>query len=199
MSGNSPEYRREYVNKTRALLKELHICRECGEQDAYTLNGRTVCADCAAKLAEYKRKAYSVDGGQKNHEHCKARRERLKAEHKCPYCGRDLPEGYAYITCEKCRAKMRIATAENRRKKGTSTREYRMRDGWCFSCNKRPALEGKKLCRECYDKRLPIALANLEKTRGKVHPWRNQRTEKGLSKVNGALQSTAKCIPPRTL
>lgn len=197
MSGNSPEYRREYTNKTRALLKELHICRECGEQDAYTLHGRTVCADCAARLAEYKRKAYLADGGQKNHEHCKARRERLKAEHKCPYCGRALPEEYAYITCEKCRAKMRVVTAENRRKKGTSTWEARRRDGWCFLCNKRPALEGKKLCRECYNKRLPIALANLEKTRGEAHPWQNLRSGKNLSKVNGELQTTAKYTPPR--
>jgi hypothetical protein len=42
----------EYNKQTRQLRIRLHLCRECGKQDAYTLNGRTRCADCVAKDTE---------------------------------------------------------------------------------------------------------------------------------------------------
>ena len=33
----------------RAKLKANHICRDCKKTDAYTLAGRTYCAECAEK------------------------------------------------------------------------------------------------------------------------------------------------------
>ena len=39
----------------RAKLKAHHICRDCKQTDAYTLAGRTYCADCAQKMANRKR------------------------------------------------------------------------------------------------------------------------------------------------
>lgn len=35
-----------YNADVRALRKRLHLCRECGRQDAYTLAGHSKCADC---------------------------------------------------------------------------------------------------------------------------------------------------------
>lgn len=49
----------------RKLLKKHHICRDCKKQDAYTLAGRTYCAECAQKQAEAKRNEYARDGGKK--------------------------------------------------------------------------------------------------------------------------------------
>ena len=39
----------QYNAELRALRKRLHLCRECGRQDAYTLAGRTKCADCVER------------------------------------------------------------------------------------------------------------------------------------------------------
>lgn len=36
----------------RKRLKAAHLCRECKKQDAYTLGGRTYCAECAALTPE---------------------------------------------------------------------------------------------------------------------------------------------------
>lgn len=48
-------HKKEYyeLNKQRReTLKILHRCRECGKQDAFTLAGRTRCADCVEKDTE---------------------------------------------------------------------------------------------------------------------------------------------------
>ena len=40
----------------RAKLKANHICRDCKQTDAYTLAGRTYCAECARKWQIAKKK-----------------------------------------------------------------------------------------------------------------------------------------------
>lgn len=42
-------YQRRYKAEQRAFAKAHHRCAQCLRQDAYTLNGRYYCADCAAK------------------------------------------------------------------------------------------------------------------------------------------------------
>lgn len=39
----------------RAKLKALHLCTRCKTQDAYTLRGRALCAECAAIIAARRR------------------------------------------------------------------------------------------------------------------------------------------------
>ena len=43
----------------REKLKANHICRDCKQTDAYTLAGRTYCAECAEKMANRKREKRS--------------------------------------------------------------------------------------------------------------------------------------------
>ena len=43
----------------RAKLKANHICRDCKQTDAYTLAGRTYCAECAEKMANRKKEKRS--------------------------------------------------------------------------------------------------------------------------------------------
>ena len=61
------EYHRQYYEshkkeqyernkQRRQTLKILHRCRECGKQDAFTLIGRTRCADCVEKDTEQRRR-----------------------------------------------------------------------------------------------------------------------------------------------
>ena len=90
-------------NEYRRLLKKHHLCRECKQQDVYTLTGRTSCFKCSEK-------------------------ERLRRE-----------------------------------RRGISPRM----SGICYQCNKKPCIEGKKLCQECYDKKVIVAMKNLEKAREK--------------------------------
>lgn len=44
----------------RAKLKANHICRDCKQTDAYTLAGRTYCAECAEKMANRKKKKTGI-------------------------------------------------------------------------------------------------------------------------------------------
>lgn len=105
--------KKEYRN----LLKKHHFCRDCKKQDAFTLNGRTYCAECAEKIAERKRNERKKDGGEKERIACKKHREKNKKEHKCVYCGRKMPEDYNYKTCVYCRAIKR----KSQKKRGEKT------------------------------------------------------------------------------
>lgn len=39
----------EFKRAKRASLKRLGLCMWCGKEDAYTMSGRSMCADCCAK------------------------------------------------------------------------------------------------------------------------------------------------------
>lgn len=65
MSSYTPYHRQYYLdhkqqiledNKSlRVLRKRLHLCRDCGKQDAYTMNGRPRCAECVERDTERNR------------------------------------------------------------------------------------------------------------------------------------------------
>ena len=66
----------------RAKLKANHICRDCKQTDAYTLAGRTYCAECAEKMAnrkKEKRSEYREEYNAKMAEY----REKLIEENRC--------------------------------------------------------------------------------------------------------------------
>lgn len=131
----------------KAYYHSRRRCTLCGKQDAYTLNDRSLCAECAEKrrviTANY-RKAHMEQWKAKRAEWDKSRR----AAGLCHTCGKPVNNGKA--RCPLCQSK------ENRR-----NREKRLDDGLvnlprgengiCWTCNKRPALDGKRLCRECYE------------------------------------------------
>lgn len=146
----------------RKLLKKHHICRDCKKQDAYTLAGRTYCAECAQKQAEAKRNEYARDRGKKNRIACQKWKQKNEEEHKCSYCGKQLPDDCKYKTCNYCRIKMRRYNKEYRRKKGSISWEMRMSSDYCFQCAKNKPLEGKRLCKECYEKKLEISMPYFE-------------------------------------
>ena len=72
---------------TRKILKR---CVRCGTQDAYTLNGRSTCAECAEKVRAYNA-AYQQSG--KARERQRAFREKHEAEGLCRYCNRPAEIG----------------------------------------------------------------------------------------------------------
>lgn len=147
----------------RKLLKQNHICRNCKKQDAYTLNGRTYCAECAEKNAEQKRNARKKDGGEKDRIACRKHQEKNRKEHKCVYCGRKLQEDYNYKTCVYCRAKNRKYLEQRRREAGMISWDMRCSSDICFQCGKNPPIEGKRLCKECYEKKVQTCMPIFEK------------------------------------
>lgn len=146
------EERRIRDKKNREYLKAIHRCRDCKKIDAYTLMGRTRCADCVAKETERKRISRNKD---KEAEKQKKIREKRKEEHRCVYCGTKLNEEYRYATCNKCRNKQTEYQRTYKAKKFNSNFP-RGANSICFQCNKKPVIEGKKLCQECYEKKIEI-------------------------------------------
>lgn len=155
----------------RALRKKAGICRDCGKEDAYTMIGRTYCFDCAEKQRLAKAKARKdPEKRQKMLDQHKAMTDRYESEHRCKTCGKKLSENYKYKNCERCRAKYRRALKKSR-EKIYGTPNERGQNNICWQCNKNIVMKGKKICAECYSWKIPVCLANLEKSR-ENNPWK---------------------------
>lgn len=161
------EKQREYMRLYRATRKEFHLCERCKGQDAFTLAGRKLCADCNERNREYQREYYkkiSVGHNKKAQDRRNERREK----HQCTTCGKELPAKYTYLTCEHCRAVGRAKHDRERIWKGKLDRES-MRDlGLCVRCGA-PRMDGETafsgrpimLCERCYEQ----SCENLKKGR----------------------------------
>lgn len=163
------------VKEFRQKRKNAGVCRDCGKVDAYTMGGRTYCFDCAQKGAEMKRLArQNPEKRARMLEQHRQMQLRYEQAHKCKKCGKPLPKDYKFKTCVNCRARQARAVKRSRENLYGIIPDRR-EEGQCFMCNKQAAMEGKRMCKACYEQRLPIAMANLEKTRGKNHPWRTHK------------------------
>ena len=132
----------------RALLKKNHLCRYCKQQDAYTLAGHPLCAECTEKDRIRQRKRREKDSGEKNRQHSKAIREQRAAAGLCTYCGKRMaPPGRS--TCITCSTKQKERNRQRDIDKGMNW--PRGANGYCWICNKRMAIEGRRLCPECYE------------------------------------------------
>lgn len=69
-------------------------------------------------------------------EYIREYKTRLKAEHRCRKCGRPLPIGYALMTCEICRNKLKVWRAGMREGHRCTQCGNALPEGWLFeSCN----------------------------------------------------------------
>lgn len=132
----------EYNKAIREMRKKEHLCIQCGQQDAYTLNGRSRCAICAEAGRVYDKRRDPA----KRKASQKAKVARWIAAGKCAKCGRDKEPGYSL--CKRCIAR---TTAQHRTKKIEQGMNWpRGSNGMCWTCNHKPALPGKKICADCY-------------------------------------------------
>ncbi len=149
---------RESLHNYNEMLKRAHMCTRCHKQDAYTLGGRSLCAECAKKQRERGKKFRAI-----HRDDVRARNRknylRAKAENRCPTCGRKKDWLDEEVSCYRCRIK------DGRRKRekllSAGVNYPRGENGICWQCNKEPAIRGKKLCQKCYD----MASKNLAKGR----------------------------------
>ena len=145
-----------YRRETRAFFHGLERCTCCGAKDAFTLNGRWLCAECAEKYADYNRAYYerNADGIAKRR---KALRSYRRENHLCTTCGKALAAAYPYSTCEVCRAANNRKRSRLRSEKGVIPRSQWRELGLCMRCGA-PRMQGWlawehkeiELCEKCY-------------------------------------------------
>lgn len=151
-----------------AMLKRNHMCVRCHKQDAFTLGGRSMCADCAAKQRERGAKFYA----RHKSEVCNKRKRKYaenKANKVCPRCGKRIIDNGKKVICYSCRVKDAIRKQNKNLSEGVNY--PRGDNGLCWQCNKEKAIEGKKLCVKCFK----VALRNLSIGRpssNENHLWR---------------------------
>ena len=168
----------------RASLKRHHICRNCKQTDAYTLAGRTYCAECAEKDAEKKRKLRANEEyRQKAIQRTREWRNRNVAENRCARCGKHLPTGWKNKCCCECLTYSRKKAKERRQKAGALTWDMRRCDGICFICGE-PTIGTRKMCEECYQKRIDGMIQNLEKAHEKQEIKKQVSYEKRMKYVS---------------
>jgi len=160
----------EVSKEWRRTLIANHVCVICRGQDAYTLNGRPMCAECTAKENERKNQ-WRQKNLQAGRETAKLIRSRWIAEHKCSRCGRSLPNDCRFKMCAYCRNECRIR-ADERRWRENPDRNKRGMPGICWQCNKRHVIEGKGLCEECYEMKLYHLSKARETIKKDDHVWK---------------------------
>lgn len=147
------KYHREYMRERREWLKSLHLCSECGKQDAYTLNGRRTCFECCEKHRLECRKNYNPD---KKKEHGKIVRQECTRKDLCPRCQK-RPVSPGRKQCTHCLAYGRRYWKE-KYVDGTIARSQRGKYGLCYICgnelDNQARTDGSpsKLCSLCYSR-----------------------------------------------
>lgn len=149
----------------RAYYHSRQRCVLCGGQDAYTLNDRSLCAECAEKrrtLAENYRKERPEQIRAYRAEYEKTRR----AAGLCHACGKPTENGRS--CCPRCQSRENRRRREKMREDGLLNLP-RGENGFCWTCNKRPALREKRLCGECMERQMGILRESAWPVR---KPWK---------------------------
>lgn len=149
--------RKEYYD----MRKNAKVCVKCGKEDAYTMNGRSNCAECAEKIRDWFRE-YRKDPSEKERRKNRKIEHRLKMveEGKCIRCGKKNTGPYK--TCPHCLAKKRNYN-RNKNHEKSATKGVTL----CWQCNKEKMLPGYKLCAKCYDMKMK-ALEKANKVNAEI-------------------------------
>ena len=85
-------------------LHAMQRCARCGGKDAFTLNGRWLCADCNEKNNKEQNERRAKDGG-KSAAYAKAKRDKHRELGLCIQCSRPAVHGRSF--CAVCAARDR--------------------------------------------------------------------------------------------
>lgn len=154
-----------------SMRKKAHVCVKCGKEDAYTMNGRANCAECADKIRNWFRE-YRKDQSERERRvtYRREQRKRMEEEGKCIRCGKKNTG--TYKTCPRCLAKKRNYNRKKNQEKA-ATKGVTL----CWQCNKEKMLPGYKLCSKCYDMKMKaLEVANrVNREIGYYKPWKGRR------------------------
>lgn len=145
----------EYWKRFKEERVKNGLCRGCGKEDAFTMNGRSYCADCAEKnQIRHRTERLSQEARENDAKKMREHRKRLEEEGRCIRCGRKHNEEYK--TCKYCRAKKRNYNRKKNQEK-SATKGVTL----CWQCNKEEMFPGYKLCAKCYDMKMKaLEIAN---------------------------------------
>lgn len=143
------------------MRKAAHVCIDCGRQDKRTIGGKCQCLQCAKKRADRRRETRDPEHEK---ELRKARKARWIAAGLCSNCGHEKEEPDKAM-CAACKVKHKLRKAKHQINHGWLPRGA---NGKCYQCNRAPAIEGKKLCQECYDKKIETLRKNSK------YPWKDK-------------------------
>lgn len=123
-------YHRAYMRERRAWLKKHHLCTECKKEDAFTMVGRRLCADCAERKRKTPRELIPIE---KKRVPKIPRWERSK-NGLCYLCGAKIGEYKQKINdspriCQKCYEKLLPVYRSNGLAVKESGWNYRKRSG----------------------------------------------------------------------
>lgn len=165
---------RMYERAAYKMHKDKGVCVKCGKEDAYTMVGRALCAECD-EIRSVKGKINREKDVESYRTHDKIRAKKryhdLKTAHRCIVCGKALPSWWNHVRCPEHHRHVRDWSRNDRRSRGIISHTEALEQGKCFLCMKKPAANGKKMCEECYKKsceRLAIARASIDNTK---HIW----------------------------
>ena len=99
----------EYHKESYAFYKQRKRCVLCHQQDTLTLGGYTYCADCVEKHRVVARKYYTRHRETVLEKRRSTRNARI-ANGLCAMCGKPLPDGCPYKSCDQCRARRKAKT-----------------------------------------------------------------------------------------
>lgn len=134
-------------------------CVSCGAVDARVMSGYQMCWECSQKCREYREA-----NKEKLRKYSKERYDRLKAERRCIYCKKSLPDGWMHVGCPECNKK---------REQRQPVHESKWQDpDLCHVCRRAPKLDGYNVCAGCYEslrRRIASARQNIDREN---HPWK---------------------------
>lgn len=161
------------------ILKENHFCANCKQQDAYTLNGRRRCAECAEKQRESKKRTSENPERRKElNERALRLRDQRKEKGLCLRCEKKAENG---VYCNLHRLENNRRAEKFRREKGVTPRLYGV---ICWQCNENPVMDGGTLCEKCRERsQEAIAYARTFVDQDNA-PWRKWMSDFWAQKRN---------------
>lgn len=127
--------------------KKIGRCTRCGNQDAYTLNGKTLCYDCNCKNKEYSKKHHERYR-TKDNEKMRERTKTLRKQGLCIDCGKRRAKNNR-VRCEQCLLKNNKMVKAHKNRVNRDMVKYM---DICYLCCKNPIVEGHKVCTQCLNK-----------------------------------------------
>lgn len=157
--------------------KSTGTCTICGKEDAYTMIGRSLCAECAERNNEQhkKRRGEGAEWVEREKLQHREKYNMRKRKHLCVMCGNVMRENYSFFRCEHCRQYGRYWYRKKSPEKIGHSEAHNF--NLCVWCIKRPAAHGK-LCEVCYPKSLKNIAKAQEAARLVIdkHPWQAAET-----------------------
>lgn len=149
---------RQYNVETRAFCREHGICQVCRKEPVEP--GKHSCSACLQRNQEYKAAKLAKETAEERetrlkymHNYHQNRYYQRKSQGICVRCGRPVHDGKT--TCTECRL---IDRRQKAIRRGSRITDY---DGMCSRCHKKPRLEGKRVCEDCY----PVLVDIIRKNR----------------------------------